>query len=122
MAVALRTAAGATVTGIEETALRALAKLEGVLPPPLRGRVTAVSSAMVPLPSFGALVDPGLLASIASAIRDRERLRLPAANRRRLARGPSDLHRRDRRRLRGPRPTRAGRGDPPSRRALHARG
>jgi predicted DNA-binding transcriptional regulator YafY len=76
VAVALRTAAGAAVTGIEETALRALAKLEGVLPPPPRRRVTAVSSAMVPLPSFGALVDPGLLASIAAAIRDRERPRL----------------------------------------------
>src|ERR1700734_2848478 len=35
VAVALRTAASATVTGIEETALRALAKLEGVLPPQL---------------------------------------------------------------------------------------
>jgi predicted DNA-binding transcriptional regulator YafY len=76
VAVALRTAASATVTGIEETALRALAKLEGVLPSPLRRRVTAVSSAMAPYPSFGALVDPGLLALLAAAIRDRERLRL----------------------------------------------
>ncbi len=74
--IALRTAASATVTGIEETALRALAKLEGVLPPPLRRRVVAVSSAMVPYPSFGAAVDPGVLALIAAAIRDRERLRL----------------------------------------------
>jgi predicted DNA-binding transcriptional regulator YafY len=76
VAVALRTAASATVIGIEETALRALAKLEGVLPSPLRRRVNAVSSAMVPYPSFGALVDPGLLALLAGAIRDRERLRL----------------------------------------------
>ena len=74
--VALRTAASATVTGIEETALRALAKLEGVLPPALRRRVSAVSSAMVPYPSFGAPVDPGLLAFVAVAIRDRERLRM----------------------------------------------
>jgi predicted DNA-binding transcriptional regulator YafY len=76
VAVALRTAASATVIGIEETALRALAKLEGVLPSPLRRRVNAVSLAMAPYPSFGALVDPGLLALIAGAIRDRERLRL----------------------------------------------
>jgi predicted DNA-binding transcriptional regulator YafY len=76
VAVALRTAASATVTGIEETALRALTKLEGVLPPPLRRRVSAVSSAMAPYPSVGALVDPGLLALLAAAIRDRERLRL----------------------------------------------
>jgi predicted DNA-binding transcriptional regulator YafY len=76
VAVALRTATSATVSGIEETALRALAKLEGVLPLPLRRRVTAVSSAMVRYPSFGTPVDAGLLALIAAAIRDRERLRL----------------------------------------------
>ncbi len=76
VAVSLRTAASATVTGIEDTALRALAKLEGVLPPALRRRVSAVSAAMAPYPSFGALVDPGLLALLAAAIRDRERLRL----------------------------------------------
>ena len=51
----LRTAASATVTGIEETALRALAKLEGVLPPPLRRRVSAVSSAMAPYRLAGEL-------------------------------------------------------------------
>ncbi len=76
VAVALRTAASTSVSGIEETALRALAKLEGVLPPPLRRRVSAVSSALVPYPSFGAPVDAGLLALLAAAIRDRERLRL----------------------------------------------
>ncbi len=76
VAVALRTAASATVTGIEETALRALAKLEGVLPSPLRRRVSALTAAMAPYPSYGALADPGLLATLAAAIRDRERLRL----------------------------------------------
>ena len=44
--------------------------------PPLRRRVSAVSSALVPYPSFGAPVDAGLLALLAAAIRDRERLRL----------------------------------------------
>ena len=44
IAVGLRTAAGASVTGIEETAIRALVKLEQVLPAPLRRRVNALQS------------------------------------------------------------------------------
>ena len=39
IAVGLRTAAGASVTGIEETSVRALVKLEQVLPAHLRRRV-----------------------------------------------------------------------------------
>ena len=39
IAVGLRTAARASVTGIEETAVRALVKLEQVLPAHLRRRV-----------------------------------------------------------------------------------
>ena len=39
VAIGLRTATGGAVTGIEETSLRALAKLEQVLPPRLRSRV-----------------------------------------------------------------------------------
>ena len=42
IAVGLRTAAGASVTGIEETAIRALVKLEQVLPSHLRRRVNAL--------------------------------------------------------------------------------
>ena len=42
IAVGLRTAAGAAITGIEETALRALVKLEQVLPAHLRRRVGAL--------------------------------------------------------------------------------
>ena len=38
VAVGLRTAAGGTVAGIEETSLRALTKLEQILPPRLRHR------------------------------------------------------------------------------------
>src|SRR5436190_711119 len=41
IAVGLRTAAGASVTGIEETAIRALVKLEQVLPSHLRRRFDA---------------------------------------------------------------------------------
>ena len=44
IAVGLRTAAGTSVTGIEETAIRALVKLEQVLPAPLRRRVQALQS------------------------------------------------------------------------------
>src|SRR5919202_6263135 len=43
--VGLRTAAGASVTGIEETAVRALVKLEQVLPKHLRRRVSARQTA-----------------------------------------------------------------------------
>ena len=42
IAVGLRTAARASVTGIEETAVRALVKLEQVLPAHLRRRVSAL--------------------------------------------------------------------------------
>ena len=42
IAVGLRQAAGASVAGIEDTALRAMAKLEQVLPDRLRRRVAAV--------------------------------------------------------------------------------
>ena len=42
VAVGLRTAAGGSVAGIEETSVRALAKLEQVLPSRLRHRVNAL--------------------------------------------------------------------------------
>src|SRR6266513_6554251 len=50
IAVGLRTAARTSVTGIEETAVRALVKLEQVLPPHLRRRVAALGSATVTAP------------------------------------------------------------------------
>ncbi len=76
VAVGLRTAAGGTVVDIEETSVRALAKLEQVLPSRLRHRVNALQSVMVPLAGGGPTVDPALLTVIAAACRDRERLRL----------------------------------------------
>src|SRR4051794_41908989 len=45
IAVGLRTAAGASVSGIEETAVRALVKLEQVLPKHLRRRGSAPQTA-----------------------------------------------------------------------------
>jgi len=75
IAVGLRTAAGASVTGIEETSIRALVKLEQVLPAHLRRRVNALGSVLATLPASGPMVDPEALTTIASACRDRERLR-----------------------------------------------
>jgi predicted DNA-binding transcriptional regulator YafY len=73
--VGLRTAAGGAVTGIEEASLRALAKLQQVLPSRLRHRVNALHTAMGPVPWQGPTVDPEVLTAIAEATRDRERLR-----------------------------------------------
>ena len=75
IAVGLRTAAGASVTGIEETAVRALVKLEQVLPAHLRRRVRALGSATFTLPVAGPTVDPQHLTAIAAACRDSECLR-----------------------------------------------
>jgi predicted DNA-binding transcriptional regulator YafY len=73
--VGLRTAARVSVTGIEETAVRALVKLEQVLPAHLRRRLAALSSVTVALPGAGPTVDPLHLTAIAAACRDSECLR-----------------------------------------------
>ncbi len=75
IAVGLRTVARASVAGIEETAVRALVKLEQVLPAHLRRRVSALSSATFTLPVAGPTVDPQHLTVIAAACRDSECLR-----------------------------------------------
>ncbi|WP_328991319.1 WYL domain-containing protein [Kribbella sp. NBC_01245] len=84
VAIGLRTGSG--VAGIEESSARALAKLEQVLPHRLRRQVTALNDATskgpdntgsnVPDPE----VDAGVLATIASAIRDRHFLRFEYAS------------------------------------------
>ncbi|WP_424889038.1 helix-turn-helix transcriptional regulator [Streptomyces sp. XH2] len=74
IAVALRTATSG-VTGIEETAVRALAKLEQVLPARLRPQVAAIQATTAPLPvpwSTGPKADPTVLATLAAACRDHE--------------------------------------------------
>jgi len=63
------------VAGIEETSLRALVKLEQVLPSRLRHRVNALHSAMAAVQTGGPTVDAEVLTAIAAAIRDRQRLR-----------------------------------------------
>jgi predicted DNA-binding transcriptional regulator YafY len=75
VAIALGTAAGGTVAGIEETALRALAKLEQLLPSRLRRRVNALQTYTVSLTAPGRTVAPDVLALIAAACRDHESLR-----------------------------------------------
>jgi predicted DNA-binding transcriptional regulator YafY len=77
VAVGLRTAVGGAIAGIEETSLRALAKLEQVLPSRLRHRVAALQTYTVAVPPTrrGPTVDASALSSLAAACRDRERLR-----------------------------------------------
>jgi predicted DNA-binding transcriptional regulator YafY len=74
VAVGLRTAASGTVTGIEEASVRALSKLQQVLPAQLRRRVTALHSFILPLASTGPTVDAETLSVIAGACRDYEKL------------------------------------------------
>jgi predicted DNA-binding transcriptional regulator YafY len=75
IAIGLRTATRASVTGIEETAVRALVKLEQVLPAHLRRRLGALSAATFTLPVAGPTVDPQHLTVIAAARRDSECIR-----------------------------------------------
>ncbi|MBN1530229.1 MAG: YafY family transcriptional regulator [Thermoleophilaceae bacterium] len=75
IAVGLRTAARASVAGIEETAVRALVKLEQVLPSHLRRRVAALGSATIAPAAGGPTVDPQHLTTIASGCRDSECVR-----------------------------------------------
>lgn len=79
IAVGLRAAANSVVTGMEEAAGRALAKLEQSLSSAARSRISEVERALVPLdPSADAegAVDPGIVAAIATAIDVRQRLRV----------------------------------------------
>lgn len=75
IAVGLRTAARASVSGIEETAVRALVKLEQVLPAHLRRRVAALGSATIAPPVAGPTVEPEHLTVLAAACRDAECVR-----------------------------------------------
>ena len=75
VALGLRTSASGGVTGIEEASVRALMKLEQVLPPRLRHRLTALHGVIVSLKSRGPNVDAERLSFIAGACRDHERLR-----------------------------------------------
>lgn len=75
VAVGLRAAAMSGLGGMEETAVRALAKLEQVLPSRLRHRVADVHAALVPMRGTGPTADVDVLLAVAAAVRDRTVLR-----------------------------------------------
>lgn len=79
IAVGLRAGAGHAIEGVEEASVRALAKLEQVLPSRLRHRVSALQAATLPLAIGGggdsAAVDPHTLTVMAAAVTGREKLR-----------------------------------------------
>jgi predicted DNA-binding transcriptional regulator YafY len=76
IAVGLRAAAANAIQGMEEASVRALAKLEQVLPSRLRRRVAAVSGATAPVPAAdGPGADPAVLAMVAAAAAEGQRLR-----------------------------------------------
>ncbi|EHR60074.1 helix-turn-helix transcriptional regulator [Saccharomonospora cyanea] len=80
-AVSLRWASGGTVAGAGEAALRALAKLDQVMPPRLRAEVRAVHSATEPLIGPGIEIDAEVLVTLARACRDTVRVRFAYAGR-----------------------------------------
>ncbi|MFJ6184018.1 helix-turn-helix transcriptional regulator [Streptomyces sp. NPDC092295] len=76
IAVGLRAGAGHAIEGVEEASVRALAKLEQVLPSRLRHRVSTLQAATIPLTQGdGATIDPRTLTVMASAVTGTERLR-----------------------------------------------
>jgi predicted DNA-binding transcriptional regulator YafY len=75
VALGLRSAATGTIEGVEEASVRALAKIEQILPPRLGRRVAALQAVIVTLPRAASLVDARTLSLIAGACRDQESLR-----------------------------------------------
>jgi len=74
VALSLRTAASNSVAGVGEASVRALAKLEQVLPARLRERAAAIGQSTVPLTGPEPAVDAETLTTIARACRNYERL------------------------------------------------
>lgn len=102
MAIGLRVAASRRLVSGAETTVTALAKLERVLPAPLRRRVNALAETVQPAGiSSGAPVSSEVLGELALACRDHERVRFSytsavgATTRRRVephALAPADRH------------------------------
>ena len=79
VAISLHTATTGSVAGLEETSLRALTKLQQMLPSRIRYRVSAFHATTVALATPGSApdrVDPDLLTAVAAACRDQRRLRI----------------------------------------------
>ncbi|MEV0034938.1 YafY family protein [Streptomyces sp. NPDC050804] len=76
IAVGLRAGAGHAIEGVDEASVRALAKLEQVLPSRLRHRVSTLQAATIPVTrGDGATIDPRTLTVMAGAVTGGERLR-----------------------------------------------
>ncbi|MEU3607616.1 YafY family protein [Streptomyces sp. NPDC035033] len=76
IAVGLRAGAGHAIEGVDEASVRALAKLEQVLPARLRHRVSTLQNATLPLTrGDGATVAPSTLTALAGAVTAREKVR-----------------------------------------------
>jgi predicted DNA-binding transcriptional regulator YafY len=75
VAVGLHTAAAGSVAGIEEASVRALAKLQQLLPSALRRRVSALAAFAVPVPATGPATAAATLTALAAACRDQRRVR-----------------------------------------------
>ncbi|KSZ59421.1 transcriptional regulator [Rhodococcus pyridinivorans KG-16] len=74
-AVSLRLASGSTIAGAAEAALRALAKLDQVMPPRLREEVRAIYGATETVVGAGTEIDADVLMALARACRDATRVR-----------------------------------------------
>jgi predicted DNA-binding transcriptional regulator YafY len=75
VAVGLRSATLAGLSGVQESAVQALTKLEQVLPSRLRHRVHTLQSTIVALSGAGPRADVEVLLAVASAARDHQQLR-----------------------------------------------
>ena len=84
VAIGLRSATGGAVTGLEETSLRALAKLEQVLPPRLRRQVSTLQGVTqsVSRRRPGPTVDPATLTELARLAREHFMVRFGYSDRR----------------------------------------
>jgi predicted DNA-binding transcriptional regulator YafY len=86
VAIGLRTATAGGVTGIEETSLRALAKLEQVLPPRLRHQVSTLQRVTVHVRRRPVTtIDPTMLTEVARLAREHFTLRFDYSDRRQTA-------------------------------------
>src|SRR6478735_3980067 len=83
VAIAMRTATGGAVEGLEESSLRALAKLEQVLPPRLRRQVETVQSVTMQVRRYrpAQTVDPAVLTELARLARERFTVRFDYSDR-----------------------------------------
>ena len=81
VALGLRFAAGGSVEGVEEASVRALTKIEQILPGRLARRVAALQSVIVMPARTESAVDARMLSVIAGACRDLEMLRFRYSDR-----------------------------------------